>query len=181
MKLRFFSVVMVMLVFNMPFLFTGQSAYTNEIDGPLPDLSLPKLPKSEFKPKFKVKVTVSTEDGPDLINDLVKGYVLAALRKIPDITIVGRNEDYYIALVPLRTNAGFAVAYRVLRQLHFDYIKDDVHFNSREKVKDYLSIAYVPHDFGIFTASRNILEQQCRGVVVQFDAGTLQPIRELYE
>ncbi|MDE0637851.1 MAG: hypothetical protein OXI43_18590 [Candidatus Poribacteria bacterium] len=163
---------------TMPFLFTGQSAYTNQTDDPLADLSLPEV---KFKPKFRIKVSVKTETGPKSTNDLVKGYMIAALRKIPDVTIVGQNEHYEIALVPIETVGGYAVAYRVLSPIRVDTIINDVHFNARERVRKYLSMAYVPYHFGIFTASKDGLERQCRVNVVQFDAGTLQSVREMYE
>ena len=104
MKRKFVLAFMVVLLCSMPICLTGQ----------------PAIPKLEFT----VRVLVNSDKNDQWLNDMVKGYILSALREIPDVKVVGNNEMYTILVIPgrLPNGAGYHAAWLVTRphvyQLH---------------------------------------------------------------
>ncbi len=138
--------------------------------------------------KFRIKFSVLKENNSDLFPELAKNAMIDALQKYEDIVVVENNEDFLISLAPVEikkdneTNSiveGYAIAYQVLSPFSFNSIKDNIHFNARDKVKKALSLAYIRWDFGVILAPKNGLNKECQSYITLFNFLTLQPVREL--
>ena len=130
-----------------------------------------------------VRLDVNTSDDDPIVHT-IKGYLLAELRKIPDITVVGENEVFLISIVPIETSTSIIMSICYLRPHRNGYIKsgalklDDGETKFLEVMTTGL-YSFEGQSVSIFP--KHQLEEKCRELVVNFDAKKLQPGREWFQ
>lgn len=128
-----------------------------------------------------VKLEVSNND-KDLINSTIKGYLLAELRKIPDISVVGEDEVFLISIVPLETDTHIILSICYLQRLQNSLIKHFLRNEEHWKTIDIMTRGY--YELRNQTAQifpKHMLEKKCQEIIIKFDADILQPGRESWE
>ena len=130
-----------------------------------------------------VRLDVSTSDDDPIVHT-IKGYLLAELRKIPDITVVGENERFLISIVPIETSTSIIMSICYLMPHHNNYIKSGA-LKLDDGETRFLEIMTMGlYSFEGQSASifpKHQLEEKCRELVVKFDAKQLQPRRESFQ
>ena len=132
---------------------------------------------------IEIRLKVEEGQGNDqFTNNLVKGYFLQALRRIPDVVIVENNEMYAIRVLPSKVLSDtYTIMFIVTNRFKFDVIAPWIIPEGKELVKGLLEVgdgACHIDTYGFFSASKQTLEERCKSFIVQFDAGQLQPLRE---
>lgn len=162
MKRKFVFAFMVVLLCSMPIYLTGQSTYPN------------------IRPKIGICVESMVVDKDQHLGNLVKGHFLQSLRQIPDVIVVDRGHGMYrIRFMATETTPGFyTIAYVVTMSLgpEISVIKAVVP-EPKDIVNHLFKDACLFLGMGIFYASPQTLELQCKNFIVRFDSQYLQELR----
>ena len=149
--------------------FTGQSQYPVPINKNIP---------------INIQIIVDKGGASDHATDnLVKGYILKALREIPDVKIVEDDAMYQIRF--FLASAGvpnYTVLYVITSPLKFGLISPFISPENQKAVKGLLKTGHGAchvENYGIFQAAGYDLEEKSKSFIVTLDAGIFQTLREL--
>ena len=140
--------------------------------------------KTDFK--IPVRIEIGEDKDPHRTRTLIKGYMLAELRKLPNVSIVSKDEIYRFDILAEANEkaeadeVGVAVSICLLERLTPELIQFAIKEEHWEDIKPVLGLLFVPHNNILVVCRRTDLERECREIIVTFDAKLLQPKRELY-
>ena len=160
MKRKFVLAFMVVLLCSMPIYLTGQSTYPN------------------IRPKIGICVEAMVKDQP--LNNLVKGHFLQSLRQIPDVILVDRGHGMYkIRFIATETTPSFyTIAYVITTSFRPEIQTMEILAPEHKDIVNHLfKDACLFLGMGIFYASPQTLELQCKNFIVRFDSQYLQELR----
>ncbi len=164
MKYKKAFTLIVILMFSIPISLTGQ----------FPDNFI----------RIQIQIDEGGEPTDNFTDDLIEGYLLQALRRIPNVIIVEDNELYLIRILPSKTKNLYTVMYIVTDPLKINEISPFIHPDAAKIVGEWINLgssACKIETYGFFNASRQTLEEQCKSFIISLDASHFQPLRELSE
>ena len=162
MKRKFIFAFMVVLLCSMPIYLTGQSTYPNPINQ-----------------KIGICVEAMIVDKDQHVLNLIKGYFLQSLRQIPDVILVDKdNGTYTIRLMAIEATPGlYTIAYALTSRSDIAFLELFVRPEAKDVANHFFKDTCTFLSMGIFHASPQTLEQQCKNVIVGFDGQFLQELR----
>ena len=185
------SFVTALLLFTMPFGFTGGIE-------PPPDFSLPKLSQTvkpsvqsiNQQPKIAVHVSVACKNRD--VKASIESHLKRELRSLQDVLLVSKYAKDYRYLFELRIVAveshytsgqktgGIAISFLFIEKLG-NFIKNRISTQSQKAIEPIIDNIHYIHNVGVISDDTRNVSESCKSIIVDFDTGVLEPIREIWQ